>query len=353
MPQDVTHPPRRRHSAPSEGTHTAVAGRSEGVDPGRSTYYSAKVVLGGGWQRPPTTKPCTTRCPMRDTMEAEHGTPELRVCCQPPNALHGDTRLHHVPVALLGVQAEVTARHAIGRPPTLAPGPSLDRAQGCGAHRCLAVKAADNGLLAVGRTSPALLGCGDYSGATVARDCCYCPSRRGQLKVSRGVCGAHVPRTPIQHAPFLLAPHGGEVAGRATPRLEDAPPRTPRRPGFASAARPTYQTPPTHVLVLKTEQGIWFHGLPAPATLCGTAVAGDAGTTPAGMAMAGVAQRGHEASGWAPPTKERLQCYTAQVAPAQKKWTPVKIVTKMWFSKCGLGRVEFDYCEACAHLGDC
>ena len=41
--------------------------------------------------------------------------------------------------------------------------------------------------------------------------------------------------------------------------------------------------------------GIWFHDLPALATLRGTIAAVDAGATPAGMAMAGVAQSGLEA----------------------------------------------------------
>ena len=46
----------------------------------------------------------------------EHGcqgchdwTPELRVCCQPPDTLPSDTRLHRLLVALLGVQVQVNA----------------------------------------------------------------------------------------------------------------------------------------------------------------------------------------------------------------------------------------------------
>ena len=49
------------------------------------------------------------------------------------------------------------------------------------------------------------------------------------------------------------------------------------------------------MLAPKVQPGIWFHDLPALATLCATIAAGDAGTTPAGMAMAGVAQNGLEA----------------------------------------------------------
>ena len=52
---------------------------------------------------------------------------------------------------------------------------------------------------------------------------------------------------------------------------------------------------PPHVLAPNAEPGIWFHELPARATLRGTIAAVDAGTMPAGMAMAGVAQSGHGA----------------------------------------------------------
>ena len=46
---------------------------------------------------------------MKDTMEAKDWAPELRVCCQPPDALPSDTRLHRLLVALLGVQVRVNA----------------------------------------------------------------------------------------------------------------------------------------------------------------------------------------------------------------------------------------------------
>ena len=54
-------------------------------------------------------------------------------------------------------------------------------------------------------------------------------------------------------------------------------------------------TDPPQVLARNTEPGIWFHDLPALATLRGTIAAVDARATPAGMAMAGVAQSGHGA----------------------------------------------------------
>ena len=49
------------------------------------------------------------------------------------------------------------------------------------------------------------------------------------------------------------------------------------------------------VLAPKIKQGIWFHDLPVLASLRGTIAAVDAGTTPAGMAMAGVARSGPKA----------------------------------------------------------
>ena len=48
-------------------------------------------------------------------------------------------------------------------------------------------------------------------------------------------------------------------------------------------------TDPPKVLAPKTECGIWFHDLPALATLRGTIVALGVGATTAGMAMVGVA----------------------------------------------------------------
>ena len=54
-------------------------------------------------------------------------------------------------------------------------------------------------------------------------------------------------------------------------------------------------TSPPQVLAPETRPGVWFHDLPALATLRGNVVAVDAGTTQAGMAMAGVVQSGPEA----------------------------------------------------------
>ena len=49
------------------------------------------------------------------------------------------------------------------------------------------------------------------------------------------------------------------------------------------------------MLAPEVQPGIWFHDLPALATLRGTVAAVDAGTTQAGVAMAGVALSGPEA----------------------------------------------------------
>ena len=54
-------------------------------------------------------------------------------------------------------------------------------------------------------------------------------------------------------------------------------------------------TNPPQVLAPNDKPGIWFHDLPVLATLRGTIAAVDAATTPAGMAMEGVAQNGHGA----------------------------------------------------------
>ena len=51
-------------------------------------------------------------------------------------------------------------------------------------------------------------------------------------------------------------------------------------------------TDPPRVLAPETRPGVWFHDLPALATLRGSVVAVDAGATQAGMAMAGVVQSG-------------------------------------------------------------
>ena len=54
-------------------------------------------------------------------------------------------------------------------------------------------------------------------------------------------------------------------------------------------------TEPPGVLAPKTRPEIWFHGMPAVATVRSTIIAVDGGATQAGVAMARVAQRGPQA----------------------------------------------------------
>ena len=88
--------------------------------PGAVPAYPAEVVIRG--RVPKTTRmetvyhggyPIKVATAMKDAMEAKDWVPELRVCCQPPNTLPSDTRLHRLLVALLGVQVHVnTPLHA-------------------------------------------------------------------------------------------------------------------------------------------------------------------------------------------------------------------------------------------------
>ena len=84
--------------------------------PGAVPAYPAEVVIGGRVAK--TTRMETVYhggCPikvttaMKDAMEAKDWMPELQVCCQPPDTLPSDTRLHRLLVALLGVQVRVNA----------------------------------------------------------------------------------------------------------------------------------------------------------------------------------------------------------------------------------------------------
>ena len=78
--------------------------------------YQADVVI-GGWEAKTTRmvtiyhrgQPLWMTAAMQDTMEAAGWAPELRVCQQPPGTLPGNTRLHRLLVALLGIQMQVDA----------------------------------------------------------------------------------------------------------------------------------------------------------------------------------------------------------------------------------------------------
>ena len=115
-PQGVACPPQRRRGAPCAGTPTTVAGCAQGQDPERRTRVSCGS---GHWGRVAKTTRVETvyhrgyavkvTIAMKDTMEAKDWTPELPVCCRPPDTLPSDTRLHYLLVPLLGVQVQVNA----------------------------------------------------------------------------------------------------------------------------------------------------------------------------------------------------------------------------------------------------
>ena len=97
-------PPARWRAAPKDWIPSAVPA------------YPAKAVIGGRVAK--TTRVETmyhtgsaikVTTAMKDTMEAKDWAPQLRVCCQPPNTLPSNTRLHRLVVALLGVQVQVNA----------------------------------------------------------------------------------------------------------------------------------------------------------------------------------------------------------------------------------------------------
>ena len=111
---------------------------------------------------------------------------------------------------------------AVGRPLACAPRPSPGHG-GAGAHHRLVIRAAGDGLMAMGANVAHPLGHGIYSGAAAAVDC-HRSGRGGPIQILRGVRGTQVPRATVQWAPVLLPPHGGLVAGRAPPGAEHAPP---------------------------------------------------------------------------------------------------------------------------------
>ena len=84
--------------------------------PGAVPAYPAEVAIGGRVAK--TTRmetvyhggyPIKVTTAMKDAMEAKDCALEQRVCCQPPDTLLGDTRLHRLLVALPGVQVQVNA----------------------------------------------------------------------------------------------------------------------------------------------------------------------------------------------------------------------------------------------------
>ena len=94
--------------------------------PGDVATYSMEAVVGGRGAK--TTKAETVyhrgyvvkvSIAMKATIEAEHWAAELRVYCQPNDAMLNDTWLYRLLMALRGMQAQVNAATllAVGRPP--------------------------------------------------------------------------------------------------------------------------------------------------------------------------------------------------------------------------------------------
>ena len=128
--------------------------------------------------------------------------------------------------------------------------------------------------------APAAVAKFKYPAECVAHKCPGHPNK-GPLYYSLGTAGT----VPAELGPALrtnLREHHGDLALLAPHSLATNPPQ---------------------VLAPEGKAGIWFHDLRALATLRGTVAAVDAGTTQAGMAMAGVTQSGpksyrtHVASG--------------------------------------------------------
>ena len=78
---------------------------------------------------------------MKDAMEAKDWTPELRVCCQPPDTLPSDSPNASPPGGPSGCPSadqRVPAHPTMGRPPACIIGLATKRG-GVGTHHCLAV----------------------------------------------------------------------------------------------------------------------------------------------------------------------------------------------------------------------
>ena len=260
--------------------------------------YQADVVIGGRAAK--TTRmvtiyhrgqPLRVTAAMQDTMETAGWAPELRVCQQPPGTLPRDTRLHRLLVALLGIQVQVDAPlHAqlwgdhrqeslaqlqrtgvwapiimwMATPPTAAYWRWAKLSQA----PLVTVIAALPPFPWIAR-APAAVAHFQYLAECVAHRCPGHP-HKGPLYYSLDTVGA-VPAELHQALRTHLKEHHGDMALLAPHSRATSPPQ---------------------VLAPETRPGIWFHDLPAMATLRGNVVAVGAGTTQAGMAMAGVVQTG-------------------------------------------------------------
>ena len=239
-------------------------------------------------------QPLRVTAALQDTMETAGWAPELRVCQQPPGTLPSDTRLHRLLVALLGIQVQVDAPlHAqlwgdhrqeslaqLQRTGVRAPTVVWMAAPPTTAYWSWA-STSQAPLVTVTSTlppfpwiaiAPAAVARFQYPAECMAHRCPGHP-HKGPLYYSLDTVGA-VPVELHQALRTHLREHHGDMALLAPHGRATSPPQ---------------------VLAPETRPGVWFHDLPALATLCGNVVAVDAGTTQMGMAMAGVVQSGPEA----------------------------------------------------------
>ena len=260
--------------------------------------YQAEVIVGGRAAK--TTRmetiyhrgqPLRMTAALQDTMETAGWAPEPRVCQQPPGTLPSDTRLHRLLVALLDIQVQVDAPlHAqlwgdhrqeslaqLQRTGVREPTVVWTTAPPTAAYWNWA-STSQAPLVTVTSTlppfpwiaiAPAAVARFQYPAECMAHKCPGHP-HKGPLYYSLDTVGT-VPAELHQALRTHLREHHGDTALLAPHGRATDPPR---------------------VLAPETRPGVWFHDLPALATLRGSVVAVDAGATQAGMAMAGVVQSG-------------------------------------------------------------
>ena len=272
-------PPPRWQAAPKDWIPGAVpAYPAEAVIRGRVAKTTRmETVYHKGYAVKVTTA-------MKDTMEAKDRTPELQECSQPPDTLPSDTRLHRLLVALLGVQVQVNAplhaqlwddhQHA-----------SLDQLQSAGVWAPTIVWLSEQPVDAYWQWAQA-------SPAPLVTITAVLPLWPWLAIAPAAVAKSKYPAECVAHR-CPGHPHKGALYYELYPALRTH--LCEHHGDLALLAPYGLATDPLQVLAPNVKPGIWFHDLPALATLRGTIAAVDAGTTPARMAMAGVAQSGLEA----------------------------------------------------------